>query len=45
VTLGTAAGTLGSGEAGAILLGALVTVAATVVAIGRVRALALGGGS
>ncbi|MCB0905687.1 MAG: cation:proton antiporter [Nocardioidaceae bacterium] len=45
VTLGAASGTLGSGEAGAILLGALVTVAATVVAIGRVRALALGGGS
>lgn len=42
VTLGTAAGTLGSGDAGAILLGALVTVAATVLAIGRVRALAEG---
>lgn len=42
VTLGTAAGTLGPGEAGAILLGALVTVAATVLAIGRVRALAEG---
>lgn len=45
VTLGTAAATLNAGEAGAILLGALVTVAATVVAIGRVRGLAVADGS